>query len=71
MRAFTSIRPTSARWRTRSIRFLCDHRQRTDLASRARERAALFTWEASAQALIACFDELVHEANTAATSKSA
>ena len=31
------------------------------MARRARERAALFTWEASARALIACFDELEHD----------
>ncbi len=36
--------------------------QRDAMARRARERAALFTWEASARALVACFDELEHDA---------
>jgi glycosyltransferase involved in cell wall biosynthesis len=42
--------------------FLSDQAQRDVLARRARERAALFTWERSARALIACFDELEHDA---------
>jgi glycosyltransferase involved in cell wall biosynthesis len=36
---------------------LSDHEHRQLLAGRARERASLFTWERSAQALLACFDE--------------
>jgi glycosyltransferase involved in cell wall biosynthesis len=43
--------------------FLGDGERRDAMVHRARERAALFTWEASARALIACFDELEHEAN--------
>jgi glycosyltransferase involved in cell wall biosynthesis len=42
--------------------FLSDDRQRQALARLARDRAALFTWERSARALIACFDELEHDA---------
>jgi glycosyltransferase involved in cell wall biosynthesis len=41
--------------------FLSDAEARDALARRARERAALFTWEASARALVACFDELEHD----------
>ncbi len=43
--------------------FLSNGERRDAMAHRARERAALFTWEASARALIACFDELEHDAN--------
>ncbi len=38
--------------------FLNDPCLRPALARLARQRSALFTWEASAQALLACFDEL-------------
>jgi glycosyltransferase involved in cell wall biosynthesis len=38
--------------------FLFDTGKRQCLAQRALDRAALFTWDASAQALLACFDEL-------------
>jgi glycosyltransferase involved in cell wall biosynthesis len=41
--------------------FLSDAVQRAATAQRARERAKLFTWEASARALVACFDELEHD----------
>jgi glycosyltransferase involved in cell wall biosynthesis len=34
------------------------------LARRAIQQAAFFTWDASARALLACFDELAHEANS-------
>jgi glycosyltransferase involved in cell wall biosynthesis len=52
--------------------FLADRAMRDALARRALDRATLFTWERSAQALIACFDELEHELSTkAATKKSA
>jgi glycosyltransferase involved in cell wall biosynthesis len=43
--------------------FLSDGERRDAMAHQARERAALFTWEASARALVACFDELEHDAN--------
>jgi glycosyltransferase involved in cell wall biosynthesis len=43
--------------------FLSDRERRDAMAHRARERAALFTWEASARALIACFNELVRDAS--------
>ena len=43
--------------------FLSDNHARSAMARRARERAALFTWEASARALIACFDELEHDSS--------
>ena len=43
--------------------FLSDDDQRDAMARRARERAALFTWEASARALVACFDELEQDAS--------
>jgi glycosyltransferase involved in cell wall biosynthesis len=55
------------------MRSLLDDGDRRDaMANRALERAALFTWEASARALIACFDELGHDAShKPATTKSA
>ena len=43
--------------------FLSDGERRDAMAHRALERAAFFTWEASARALIACFDELEHDAS--------
>jgi glycosyltransferase involved in cell wall biosynthesis len=43
--------------------FLGDGERRGAMAHRARERAALFTWEASARALVACFDELEQDAS--------
>ena len=42
---------------------LSDREGRDAMAHRARERASLFTWEASARALVACFDELEHDGN--------
>jgi glycosyltransferase involved in cell wall biosynthesis len=46
---------------------LSDGERRDAMAHRARERAATFTWEASARALIACFSELEHDANHKST----
>jgi len=42
--------------------FLNDRELRDRLARLARERSALFTWDASARALLDCFDELGDEA---------
>jgi glycosyltransferase involved in cell wall biosynthesis len=65
--------PTNIASMAEAIRsFLSDRTRRAALAERARERAALFTWEASARALIACFDELEHDAsNKTVITKSA
>jgi glycosyltransferase involved in cell wall biosynthesis len=38
--------------------FLCDHARRNECAQLGLERASQFTWQKSARALIACFDEL-------------
>jgi glycosyltransferase involved in cell wall biosynthesis len=46
---------------------LNDQEYRELLAGRATRQAALFTWDASARALLTCFDELVHEANGQST----
>ena len=52
--------------------FLNDEGQRHALARLARGRAALFSWERSAQALLACFDEIGDEATREpATAKTA
>ena len=42
---------------------LNDEGYRNLLAMRTAKQAALFTWDASARALLACFDELANEAN--------
>jgi glycosyltransferase involved in cell wall biosynthesis len=47
--------------------FLDDQESREVLGRRAIERAALFTWAASARALIACFDELADETDRQST----
>jgi glycosyltransferase involved in cell wall biosynthesis len=44
--------------------FLSDDERRRAMAGRAPERASLFTWERSARALIACFNELEHDAKS-------
>ena len=46
---------------------LNDQGRRESLARRALQQAALFTWDASARALLACFDELAHEAKWRST----
>jgi glycosyltransferase involved in cell wall biosynthesis len=52
--------------------FLNDDDQRDAMARRAGERARLFTWEASARALVACFDELeLDSSGSTALTKSA
>jgi glycosyltransferase involved in cell wall biosynthesis len=52
--------------------FLGDRDRRDAMAHRARERAVFFTWERSARALIACFDELDYDASpNAAITRSA
>ena len=52
--------------------FLNDERQRDALAQLARGQAALFSWERSARALLACFDQIGDEASTEpATAKTA
>ncbi len=48
-------------------RFLADPARRARLASLALEHARQFTWERSAQALVACFDELLAGASQAAS----
>ena len=51
-----------------AIASLLNDRGRRDLlARRAIQRAALFTWDASARALLACFDELAPEARNRST----
>jgi len=55
--------PTDVGSMAGSIRsFLSDPALRPALARLARQRSGLFTWDASAQALLACFDELEEEA---------
>jgi glycosyltransferase involved in cell wall biosynthesis len=51
--------------------FVRDREQRDALARRAAERAAMFTWEASAQALLACFNELAPARKAAAMTRGA
>jgi glycosyltransferase involved in cell wall biosynthesis len=46
---------------------LKDQEYRDTLARRAIQRAALFTWDASARALLACFDELEQETDRQST----
>jgi glycosyltransferase involved in cell wall biosynthesis len=46
---------------------LNDQGRRELLAQRAIQQAALFTWDASARALLACFDELAHETGRRST----
>jgi glycosyltransferase involved in cell wall biosynthesis len=51
--------------------FMNDQGHREALARRALERSALFTWEASARALLACFDELDPASKATAINRSA
>jgi glycosyltransferase involved in cell wall biosynthesis len=54
--------PTDVRSMAQAIRrFLNQPEERRALATRALDRAALFTWSASARALLDCFDELAGE----------
>ncbi len=46
---------------------LNDQEYRDTLARRTIQRAALFTWDASARALLACFDELAQETDRQST----